>query len=586
MPQKDWFTENAPKAVAGQDWFASNAPKQEIPDATAQAHQGDVQRAKNVIQPTIQDPRGAATREFSARNPNEKLKEHFKESAVVAGGMVGGELVAPLAAGAEEVGGASQILKWLLPRITRASGVGAGSGSAALATGSSPKEALKTGAQFSAMEVGGEVLGAVPGKIKQAMGKSISPAKAAKLPIYSSEQPAAAVTQKEVLEHASKNGIKLTPGQATGAPVARYAQAVGERSILGANKLAESMEENAGKFVKSVRDFADRLDPKAMGLSEEEAGEAIAQSAGTAKSVAHENASAAYKNLEWANRTPVNPTPLSKAWVDLRGSLPMGAEEQILSQVPRDMRAHVEEMLSPTGMKAPLTFEQGINLRSIFRELGDTDTLPSRVQGAFKTMTKATDTAMESSATKAGFAKEWRAANAGWKQYVERYGDKQSPLYKISHSKDPAKVTRDLLSRASAKDVQIIREQGMDGALDAMKRQVIQDIGRQKFRITKDGLGGYSHSFLRTLFEGDTKELYLKADIGRRFRWQENPSGTSNVLLASDQLRDPSLLASPWGAAKFSTPRDPLSYLSQPNRLNPSRGLIAVPGALQRDKAN
>lgn len=121
---------------------------------------------------TFQDPRGAATREFSARNPNEKLKEHLKESAVVAGGLVGGELVAPLAAGAEEAAGASRILKWLLPRITRASGVGAGSGSAALATGSSPKEALTTGAKAAGTELGGETALAAGGKVVKAIGRT------------------------------------------------------------------------------------------------------------------------------------------------------------------------------------------------------------------------------------------------------------------------------------------------------------------------------------------------------------------------------------------------------------------------------
>lgn len=175
MAEKNWFTDNAPKAASGQDWFASNAPKQEIPDATAQAHQSDVQRAKNVIQPTIQDPRGAATREFSARNPNEKLKEHFKESAVVSGGMLGGELVAPLAAGAEEVGGASQILKWLLPRITRASGAGVGSGGAALITGSSPKEALATGSKVAATELGTEAAISGGAKVVKALSTKVDP---------------------------------------------------------------------------------------------------------------------------------------------------------------------------------------------------------------------------------------------------------------------------------------------------------------------------------------------------------------------------------------------------------------------------
>jgi hypothetical protein len=593
MPDQDWFAQNAPKPAASQDWFAANAPGKkevEVPDATKQAHAQFPEAGKGKapgggrVPPEMWEDEYREKFRKSQETP--KYQSYMKESGTLAGTVAG-----TMATGGLNLGAGAKGVPWerLMQFLARAHGAGAGAGLGALAGGASPKEALGTGAQVAAFEPVTEALGHVPGKIKEFAGRTISPAKASRLPVYSSEQAASAITQKEVLEHAAKDGIKLTPGQATGAPVARYAQAVGERSILGANKLAEAMEENAGKFVKSVRDFADRVDPKAMGLSEEEAGEAIAQSAGTAKSVAHENASAAYKNLEWANRTPINPEPLSKAWVNLRGSLPMGAEEQILAQVPRDMRATVEEMVSPTGMKAPLTFEQGINLRSVFRELGDTDALPDRVQAAFKTMTKATDTAMESSATKAGFTKEWRSANAGWKQYVERFGDKQSPLYKVLHSKDPAKVTRDILNRASAKDVEILKEQGMSAALDAMKRQVIQDIGRQKFTVTKDGLGGYSHSFLNKLFEGDTKELYLKANIGRRFRWQENPSGTSNVLLAAEQLRDPSLMASPWGAAKFSTPRDPLSYLSQPGRLNPGRGLVVVPGATrpgQGDKAN
>ena len=76
------------------------------------------------------------------------------------------------------------------------------------------------------------------------------------------------------------------------------------------------------------------------------------------------------------------------------------------------------------------------------------------------------------------------------------------------------------------------------------------------------------------------KELYLKADIGRRFHWQ-NPSGTSQVLLAAKQFEDPKLTSSMWGAAKFSTPRDPLSFLSSSlrGRYMP-KALPAVPGAM------
>lgn len=156
-------------------WAMANKPKfaaLNLPSpAQKQAHAGDVARAKQTIQPgkpSIEDPKAAALRDFSARNPNEKLKEHFKESAVVTGGMVGGELVAPLATGAGEVAGASRILKWLLPAITRASGAGVGSGGAALITGSSPKEALATGSKVAATELGTEA--AIAGGLKVAKG--------------------------------------------------------------------------------------------------------------------------------------------------------------------------------------------------------------------------------------------------------------------------------------------------------------------------------------------------------------------------------------------------------------------------------
>ncbi len=416
--------------------------------------------------------------------------------------------------------------------------------------------------------------------MKRASGSTLATSRAATLPKTAADIPSTAVTQQEVLAHAAKEGINLTPGQATGTPVARYAQAVGERSVLGGNQLAEAMEENAGRFVKAVDRFADRIDPKRGGLSADGAGETIQQAAKVAKDVTHENASAAYKQLGDLEATSVLTKGMRDRWIELRGRLPLGAEEQILGQVPRELVGYVKEMLAPDGLKFNINFKQAIDLRSVFRELGDADALPDRVQGAFREMTKSIDGAMESAANKAGFGEGWRKANAGWKRYNELYGDRQSPLYKILKTKDPAQVTQQLLNRKSVNDVTILREQGMEGALDAMKRQVLQDIWHQKFRITRGGLGGYSDGFLKTLFGPDAKELYLKGNIARRFSWQENPSGTSNVLLAAEQFRKPSTMAAPMGAARFSMPRNPLSYLMQPRPLRAGAGVVAVPGAL------
>ena len=359
---QDWFSQNAPKPEAqGGDWFTANAPP-ESSESSQVAARPDVQKQaketlKRLVKPLIPgtgtvDPTGG----FAAAQKSPRYQSYMKESGSEIGATAGAMATAPLAAGAKG-------LPWLTRLITRSGALGMGAGTGAVVGGASPKEGLETAVGTAALNPAFEAVTAVPGKLREFTGKEIAPAKAARLPVTAKEQPATAVTPTEVMQHASKEGIKLTRGQATGAPVARYAEALGERSIFGANQLAESMEENAGKFVKSVRNFADRVDPKAMGLSEEQAGESIAQSARTAKDVTHENASNAYKQLEWANRNPIETNPLTKKWMELRGSLPMGAEEQILAQVPRDQLALIDEILHPTEMERQMTFEQGIQLR-------------------------------------------------------------------------------------------------------------------------------------------------------------------------------------------------------------------------------
>ncbi len=429
------------------------------------------------------------------------------------------------------------------------------------------------------------------GKVRKLVGTRIASEEATKVRPAGVTRTELAVTPKEALEHAKSEGINLTPFQASEQKLAGALQKQGEVAAFGGRSLEESMQAEREKFGASVNRMADRVDPPPrMGLSEEQAGESIQQAAQTAKSVAHENASAAYQNLEWTKTTPVETEPLMKKWTALRGSLPMGAEEQVLAQVPRDMRAMVEEMFSPTGIKAPLTFDQAISLRSLFRELGDVEGLPSRVQGVFRQMTGATDSAMESSAGKARIdpsrtfdaTKEWREANQRWKRYAEVYGDRQSPLYKILNTRDPAQITRQLLSRASARDVEILREQGMEGALRALKRQVLGDMTRKGFRVSTDGLGGYSDSFLNELFGRQAaKELYVKADLARRMKLDVNPSGTAPTLEGIWQFFDPRRLARLGGAAKFSMPRDPLSYLEQPSRLRLPPGSVLVPGEMK-----
>ena len=125
-----------------------------------------------------------------------------------------------------------------------------------------------------------------------------------------------------------------------------------------------------------------------------------------------------------------------------------------------------------------------------------------------------------------------------------------------------------------------MQKAGMTDGLQALQRQVITDIANRGFKVTPDGLGGYSDSFLQKLFGAQqTKELYLNGEIARRMGFQVNPSGTSNVLLGADQLESstPSKWMLPLGAAKIDMPQPGQTYLRP---LLPAARTGAVVGAL------
>lgn len=410
------------------------------------------------------------------------------------------------------------------------------------------------------------LIGRGAGIVKQITGKArLSPVEASTVPAAAEFQPAFGVTPGEVLHHAAKEGIELTPGQGTQLPVSKMVQAIGERDLTGSKSLAEGIDKNAAAFMKSVTGFAERMDPQRLGTSDEAAGEAIRQGTETAKDVSHENASNAYKNLA---KFDVDPSPIAKAWIKNRGALPTGIEDQILAQVPRDMKAHVAEIMDPSGTAPKLTSDQAINLRSLFLDLGRTmgADLPTRAQGVFKTMSKAADSALESDSRAAGVEKEWRGANAGWKEHIGKYGDKSSPLYRILDQADPKKITRDLMNRKSAADIEILKNEKLDPALEALRGRVVADIAKRKFTVDREGIGGYSDAFLKTLFGPEAAhELYIKGEIGRRFNFQMNPSGTSNVMIGESQIvhPTPSKIGLMAGSSRLSRPRPATDYLPE-----------------------
>lgn len=423
---------------------------------------------------------------------------------------------------------------------------------------------------------------------RETFGSQLSPAEAASTRAAGEFQPALKVTPQEVLQHAAQNGIELTPAQATRSKLQQGVQALGERSTVGGKGLEDALEANHAKFANSVGDFSRRVDPYAAGTSSEAAGETLQQSTKAAKDVAHENASNGYKQIDYLMPEKINAAPISSKWDTIKESLPMGAEDTIRNQVPRNMRAVVEDMLSgkPEGFQP--TFEQGVKLRSFFRELGETEGLPNSQQAGFRQMSNAVDSAMESTANAKGSADQWRDANAGWRDYTSKYGDPKSPLTRISREMDPKKVTDSLLTRQSAKEIETLKGEGV--SLDPLKSQVIDRIAKNGFIVKQGGLGGFSHSFLNTLFEpSELKELYVKGEIGRRINFNPNPSGTGGLHAVESQLTSPKKMLPIAGAARLSLPRNALGYIannSTPSRLRISPGMMQSVMSALRQPAN
>ncbi len=390
-------------------------------------------------------------------------------------------------------------------------------------------------------------------------------------------QPALNNTPREVLQHAADEGIKLTPGQATESGLAQQLQKAGQTAAVGGKELASALTEQKTQFGQSINKFMDVVDPKRTGLSAESAGEALQDSHSLAKSVSHDNASQGYAKIDHLMDKPVNPVPISDAWNQVKQNLPVGAEESILAQTPRSMRGVVEDMLSgnPEGFKP--TFSQGIQLRKFFRDLGDTEGLPSQAQAMYKGMSKAVDSSMESTARSLNAADDWRAANAGWKDYATKYGDPQSILYKIGRTQDPTKIVT-MLQNAPATDILTAKQELGNAGLEPLRRQVVQDIAQSRFNIGHDGIGGYSDSYLKALFPAEqVKELYLKGDLANRLKYDPNPSGTGSNLAATSQLTLGNQ-AKMSAAAKMSMPRDPLSFLEDNSaKSSPSRSSLPQP---------
>jgi hypothetical protein len=620
--QPDWFEQNAPR-TQGTDWFEQNAPRA----GSGQYSADDVQStgrysAADVASPDMRTPvtfkryiaPGQGSQDFQAGSTDEQqFLQRFPTARVVlqyktlpvtsetetpeertatqtadakrnvaASGMAAGALIAP--------GLAPEAGLWLSSGLA-AGGAGFGTAAGQAVMGDNPleKQNIEQGGINAAVTGGLSLITGAPFSLASRIIRGLGlgngegaaytfrvPAdKIDALPPQAAFQPALANTPREIIQHAADNGVDLTTFEATKNPIAGTLQAGGERSAL-APALEDARITSRLQLARTVTRLADQLDPQGMGFSEEQAGETLQQAVKVGQNISHENASYAYKDLppEFGNAT-VNVSAInSKNFQQLQQATTSLANRNpsVAAQI-RDTLTQMSNLGTPsqTASGAPymapeMKVSDLLKLRS--DAIADGNSLaragaPSEVQAIYRQLAKDADSSVQSVADKMGLTDQWRSANAGWRDYQTKYNDSSSPLYRILNQSDPALVTRSIMNRGSARDIELLNEENIP--TDALKRQVVNDLAKKGFPVSADGLGGYSHSFLRTLFGDDaTKELYLDGELSRRMGFQLNPSGTSNVILGMDQLKPGIGMARGVAAAKASMPQPAANFLPRP----------------------
>lgn len=540
-----------------------------IPTNTAELGQAAKQTAQTVLTGGILQPEQFANYAIGAyrgaKQGFQDITDAFRN--VEQGGPVGANLGK---AGAGLVHAGLQATPIVGPRIeSLGQDVAAKNYLGALGTGAAilTQAALAKGAEASEPTAEG-VTEAPPSKLS--LGPSAKTLD--KSPISGAFHPALDNTPREVLQYAASKGIKLTPAEAAPkAPIPATVQAVGERSILGGGQLAEAREAERYSLANNVKNFADQQDPHMMGTSDAEAGDHIQRDAQVAMQAAKENAEQAYDEagIQQANLAG-NISSLSKFVNDIKNvRQPGAAVARPVYQSPAVQAALDDIASKPEALGPNPSIQSMRNLRSELWEKGNdySGNIPDSARAIYKQAAGKVDDAIMDAAKGTSFEPAFRDANAQWKALQQKYNTAGAPLTRILQQSDPTRITNDLLNRASPQDIMTMKAEGMDGALQALRRRVIVDVANKGFRVNGDGLAGYSDGFLNQLFGAAAKkELYLNAEIARRMGLQQNPSGTSNTMLGFEQLtsKSPSKWMIPLGAANKSMPRPASSYLTGP----------------------
>lgn len=391
---------------------------------------------------------------------------------------------------------------------------------------------------------------------------------------------AGTATNAAVDQYAAQNGIRLLPGQATGAKGLKGIQAVGERAVVAPGELPDVLEGQKAAFGNLVDDFKERVGHPDV-TDTETAGQNIKTQAQQKMDALKSSAQADYQGFQQAT----GDIPVDLSEVKAKAADALESQAEALKNVPAKYSGPIRGVLNKLANLQPggnvdaglvkayqdavdsyglgpeqqtaLRQKLGIpensgsdfkmstaqQLRSAYQDIARdySGNVPKSVQRYAAQAARDIDAAMAKAADSVGATDQWRQANAKWKQLQQVYNDPQSPLYRILQEPSAVKVPGKVLGKGDyggdPASIRTLKAQGID--VSPLKQEVAQQIAAKNFSLTNGGrgLGGYSMQFLGELFNpAELDELTKMGRVGRAIKFEMNPSGTSDVQAGERQL--------------------------------------------------
>jgi hypothetical protein len=341
----------------------------------------------------------------------------------------------------------------------------------------------------------------------------------------------------DVYNEMRKRGVDMTIGQAGQGKTGRFIDEAVSRTPGGAGRMAKFRQKQGEQYAGAVKGIEDQFDPTGAGTDVAEKGGQLQRALSTAKDVAHDNASQAFKDtLGDMQYTTADTADIADAARAAKNQLMQG---QLDTMKPHPAVSVLDEIINRYGdqhnnksMVDDLFRDRSRLMKSQF-----TDSLtPGESEGVMRQMAGVMRTSLESAANKAGRGQQFGDAMKGWGDYIDTFGDRSSPINRALDQNDPSKILEPFIGSRGTGSLNAVRmlKRVAPDFVGMLKREVVRKLydpnatgARENYGNMQANLLRYNEPFLKELFTPEElKSLRAFAAGGRSIGLDVNPSGS------------------------------------------------------------